>query len=141
MKVMKQLSVFLANKPGVLGQLCQTFAENKINIQGLSVSDTVDHAVVRMITNAPEKALHVLEGIGVLVVETDVLALALPDKPGILAAVAEKLAEGHVNIEYAYGTTASTGGMLVLRVSDIERARDLLAETTASASKRTRAKK
>ena len=70
MPVVKQLSIFLANKPGVLARLCETFADHKINIQGLSISDTVDHAVVRMITSNPEKARAVLEDAAVLVVET-----------------------------------------------------------------------
>jgi hypothetical protein len=126
MPVVKQLSVFLANKPGVLARLCETFADHKINIQGLSVSDTVDHAVVRMITSNPEKARAVLEDAAVLVVETDVLALKLPDRPGQLAMVAERLSKAKINIEYAYGTTGSSGARLVLRVSDTKKAMKIL---------------
>jgi hypothetical protein len=126
MPVVKQLSIFLANKPGVLARLCETFAHHKINIQGLSVSDTVDHAVVRMITSNPEKARAVLEDAAVLVVETEVLALKLPDRPGQLAMVAEKLSKAKINIEYAYGTTGSSGAKLVLRVSNTARAMKIL---------------
>jgi hypothetical protein len=127
MTVVKQLSIFLENKPGVLARLCDSFAEQGINIEGMSVSDTVDHAVVRLITNSPAKAALVLEAAGVLVVETDVLALNLPDRPGELARVAKKLAKAKVNIEYAYGTTEkAAGGMLILRVSDIAKARKVL---------------
>src|SRR4051812_15701276 len=126
MPVVKQLSIFLENKPGVMARLCETFSEQKVNIEGLSVSDTVDHAVVRLITNDPDKARTILEDAGVLVVETDVLALALPDKPGQLAAIARKLSKAKVNIEYAYGTTESDGGMLIMRVSDIKKARKIL---------------
>lgn len=122
MPVVKQLSIFLENKPGVLARLCDTFSEQKINITGMSVSDTVDHAVVRLITDSPEKARIVLEDAGVLVVETDVLALTLPDKPGQLASVARKLSKAKVNIEYAYGTTEAEGGMLIIRTSDIKKA-------------------
>ncbi len=126
MKILKQLSVFLENKPGVLARLCENFAAQKINIQGLSVSDTVDHAVVRLITSDPEAARALLESAGVLVVETDVLGLELADKPGELARIAELLSKAKINIEYAYGTTQEPGGILVLRVSDIPGAKKLL---------------
>ncbi|MFH0940140.1 MAG: ACT domain-containing protein [Planctomycetota bacterium] len=130
MSVIKQLSIFLENKPGVLARLCRDFAKQKINIEGLSVSDTVDHAVVRLITNDPAKAITVLEGAGVLVVETDVLALNLADKPGELALIADRFAKAKVNIEYAYGTTTvgTAQGRLILRVSDIKKARKVLNE-------------
>jgi len=126
MPVRKQLSMFLENKPGVLARLCDTFAKNEVNVEGMSVSDTVDHAVVRMITSDPERARAILESANVLVVETDVLALTLPDKPGQLAKIAKQLAKVKVNIEYAYGTTEADGGVLILRVSDIKKARKAL---------------
>jgi hypothetical protein len=125
-QIVKQLSIFLENKPGVLARLCQSFADEGINISGMSVSDTVDHAVVRLITDNPRKASNVLEAAGVLVVETDVLALTLPDKPGQMATIAKKLSKAKVNIEYAYGTTTAPGGVLIIRVSDIAKARKLL---------------
>jgi hypothetical protein len=121
--VIKQLSIFLENKPGVLARLCQSFATQKINLQGISVSDTVDHAVVRLITDSPEKAVALLESAGTLVIETEVLALSLPNRPGELAKLAQRLAVAKVNIEYAYGTTKNdSGGMLILRVSNIPKA-------------------
>ena len=126
MPVAKQLSIFLENKPGVLARLCQTFADHKVNIHGLSVSDTVDHAVVRLITSDAKRATSLLEDAGVLVVENDVLLLTLPDKPGQLADVAKKLSKAKVNIEYAYGTTEEAGGTLVLRVSDTKKAQKIL---------------
>jgi hypothetical protein len=126
MPVAKQLSIFLENKPGVLARLCQTFADNKVNIHGLSVSDTVDHAVVRLITSDAKRATAMLEDAGVLVVENEVLLLTLPDKPGQLADVAKKLSKAKVNIEYAYGTTEEAGGTLVLRVSDTKKAQKIL---------------
>jgi hypothetical protein len=122
MPVMQQLSIFLKNKPGVLGLICDEFARHKINILGISVSDTVDHAVVRMLCDDPAKACTILGEAGLLVIETNVLVLKLPDKPGVLAATARKLAKAKVNIEYAYGTTEASGGKLVLRVSDTKKA-------------------
>jgi hypothetical protein len=126
MPVAKQLSIFLENKPGVLARLCQTFSDNDVNIHGLSVSDTVDHAVVRLITSDAKRATALLEDAGVLVVENEVILLTLPDKPGQLADVAKKLSKAKVNIEYAYGTTEEAGGTLVLRVSDTKKAQKIL---------------
>lgn len=126
MKVAKQLSIFLENKPGVLARICQTFAKEKVNIEGLCISDTVDHAVVRLVTGNPTRARNILEGAGVLVVENPVLVLTLPDKPGQLAAVAGKLAKAKINIEYSYGTTEAAGGQLILRVSDTKKALKVL---------------
>lgn len=126
MAIMKQLSIFLKNKPGVLGRLCEEFSTHKINILGLSVSDTVDHAVVRMLCSDPNKAAAVLGEAGVLVVETDVVVVDLPDKPGVLASVSKKLAKKKINIEYAYGTTEGASGKLVMRVSDCKKAEKVL---------------
>src|SRR5256885_844797 len=126
MPVLRQLSVFLANKPGVLARLCRTFAQNEINIQAITISDTVDHAVVRMVTSNPTKARALLEDCGILVVDTDVLALSIPDKPGQLATIAQKLAAAKVNIEYSYGTTGENAGIFIMRVSDIKKAKKVL---------------
>jgi hypothetical protein len=126
MPVAKQLSIFLENKAGVLARVCETFAKEKVNILGMSVSDTVDHAVVRIVTSDHRRAVDILEDSGVLVVENDVLALTLPDKPGQLATVAQKLAKAKINIEYAYGTTEAKGGVLILRVSDLKKAQKVL---------------
>jgi len=128
MPTRRQLSLFLKNEPGVLGRLCKTFAKHKINIEAISVSDTVDHAVVRIIASAPQRAREILEDHGVLVVETDVLTIRLTDRPGALANVADKLSKAKVNIEYAYGTASRTKSksLVVLRVSNLEKARKIL---------------
>jgi hypothetical protein len=122
----KQLSLFLVNKPGVLAEVCQTLGDQGINIRGMSVSDTVDHAVVRLVVDDPQKAIHILGEHGVLVVETDVLALNLNDTPGALAAVARKFARGKVNIEYAYGSSDTGQAHIYMRVSDVRKAKQLL---------------
>jgi hypothetical protein len=122
----KQLSVFLENKPGVLAEVCKTLGAHRINIIGMSVSDTVDHAVVRLIVDEPRKAIHVLGEHGALVVETDVLAVKLKDKPGELGKLAGKFARAEVNIEYAYGTSDGTQATVYLRVSDNKKALQLL---------------
>ena len=123
MELVKQLSIFLQNKPGVLAEVCGALSEKKINILGISVSDTVDHAVVRLVVSDPDLAREALESGGALVVESDIAQLDLADSPGILGEVAEKLAEAGVNIEYAYGTAPFDGKARVyVRVSDSEKA-------------------
>jgi hypothetical protein len=122
----KQLSVFLENKPGVMAKVCKTLADHDVNIRGMSVSDTVDHAVVRLIVDNPRKAIHILGEHGALVVETDVLAVNVEDKPGALAKLAGKFSRGKVNIEYAYGTSDGNRATIFCRVSDVKRASQLL---------------
>ena len=124
--IAKQLSLFLVNKPGVLADVCKTLGDHGINIRGMSISDTVDHAVVRLIVDDPNKAIHILGEHGVLVVETDVLAVEVPDQPGALGAVARQFAKGKINIEYAYGTSDGSKAMLFIRVSDVRRGKRLL---------------
>lgn len=131
--VEKQLSIFLENKPGVLAKVCKTLGAQGINIRGLSVSDTVDHAVVRLIVDDPQKAIHVLGDHGALVVETDVLAVQMANQPGELAKMAARLARAKVNIEYAYGSSNSGPGTIFFRVSDVRRALRALSATKAAA--------
>lgn len=123
----KQLSIFLENKPGVLADVCKTLGEHDINVRGMSISDTVDHAVVRLIVDNPTKAIHILGDHGALVVETDVLAVKLEDTPGELGKWARKLARARINIEYAYGTSAGNEATIFVRVSDVRKAVKVLA--------------
>lgn len=128
MEAVEQLSVFLENKPGVLASVCTALADAGVNLRALSVSDTVDHAVVRLITTDPGLARSILERGGALVVETDVLVVTLSNKPGSLAEVAKKLADAKVDIEYSYGSAGAVDeGILVVRVDDIEKAKKALA--------------
>ena len=131
----KQISIFLENKPGVLANVCKTLGAFDINIRGISVSDTVDHAVVRLIVDNPRKAIHVLGEHGALVVETDVLAVKLDDKPGTLAKLASKFAREKINIEYAYGTSDDTEATVFVRVSDVKKALQLLSPRKRSKKK------
>ncbi|MEY5026923.1 MAG: hypothetical protein RLZZ244_2451 [Verrucomicrobiota bacterium] len=130
MQIAKQLSVFLANKPGTLAEVCGVLAEEGINIFGMTISDTTDHAVVRMVVSNPDKALFLLEERGVLVVENNVLLTENLNKPGAFGEIARCLAKAKVNIEYAYLATSpnSKKGLAVLRVSDTKKALKALAE-------------
>lgn len=128
MEIANQLSVFLANKPGTLSTVCEALAKAKINIYALTISDTIDHAVVRMVLSDPAKALHIFGEHGVLAVESDVLLLENSNKPGSLARIAERLAKAKINIEYAYLATSpgAKSGLLVLRVQEPKKALKVL---------------
>lgn len=119
-----QLSIFLANKPGTLAQVCDELAEQKINIYALSISDTSDHSVVRIVVSDPQKAAHILGERGVLVVENNVLLIENANRPGTLAGISHALAKAKINIEYAYLATSpkSKTGLAVIRVSDTKKA-------------------
>jgi len=127
-QIRTQLSVYLRNKPGELAKVTRDLSEAGINIDGLTVADTVDHAVVRFIVNESQKAKGLLREDDLFVVETDVLSFDLENEPGALASVAESLAEREINIEYAYYTASPTQnrGFNVIKVSDARRAEQLL---------------
>jgi hypothetical protein len=128
MEVASQLSIFLENRPGVLARVCEALSEAGVNLRAVSVSDTVDHAVVRLVPAEARRAHDVLERGGALVVETDVLCVRLPNKPGALADLSRKFAKAGVNIEYAYGSAPEKDaeGIVVFRVNDIDKARAAL---------------
>ena len=119
-----QLAIFLGNKPGALAEVCHELAKAEINIHALTISDTVDHSIVRMVVSNPTKALMILGERGVLALETDVLMIRTDNKPGILARIADRLSKENVNIEYAYmaATMNSEDGLMILRPSDFDKA-------------------
>jgi hypothetical protein len=124
MQITKQLAIFLDNRPGMLARVCDALAEAKINIFAISTSDTVDHAVIRMVVSDPAKALKVFEEHGTLVVDDDVVIIEGDNKSGSLAKIAHRLTDAGVNIEYCYCATSpsSKKGLLVLRTSNSHKA-------------------
>jgi ACT domain-containing protein len=128
MQITKQLALFLDNRPGTLARLADALAEAKINIYAISTSDTVDHSVIRLVVDDYRKALDLFEAHGTLVIEDDVVMVNGDNRPGSLARVAHKLADGKVNIEYAYCATPPNAkkGLLILRVSDAKKALKVL---------------
>jgi len=123
-RIVQQLAVFLENKPGALAVVCDALAEAKINIFGLTVSDTTDHAVVRMVVSNTEKAMGVFEAHGALVVESDVLMIQNDNKPGSLSRIAHALSTKKINIDYGYlaSMPSAKKGLLILRVTDTRKA-------------------
>ena len=129
-RVEKQLSIFLENRPGGMAKICGTLAEAGINVLALSIHDTVDHAIIRLLADRPVKALLILEQLGLYILESDVVVLDLDNRPGALADVARKLARADINIEYAYcsATEHQGAGALILRTDEPERTLELLGD-------------
>ena len=125
-----QLALFLSNRPGALAKVCEELAKAEINIHALSISDTVDHSIVRMVVSDPTKALMLLGEGGMIALEAEVLMIESDNQPGTLATMAEQLAKAGVNIEYAYlaTSTRSKTGLMILRPSNIDSAQTVLRE-------------
>ncbi|HID11068.1 MAG TPA: ACT domain-containing protein [Candidatus Latescibacteria bacterium] len=122
----KQLSVFAENKPGKLAEICGTMAEAGINLRALVISSQTDCGILRIVPEDPERAKEVLKKAGYIPVETEVLLVEAQDKLGAMAEIAGKLAEGGVNIDYAYVSSAGGRFLAVLGVSDISKAEGLI---------------
>lgn len=124
METATQLSVFLSNRPGALARVCEALGKAEINIHALAISDTVDHAVIRMVVSDPTKALMILGEAGVLALENDIIMVESDNEPGTLGRIAERLSTIDVNIEYAYLATSlkSPRGLMILRPSDVDKA-------------------
>ena len=137
-KVVRQLSIFLENKPGVLASVASALASAKINLLGITVSDTVDHAVVRLVVSDPIRARDSFEEAGVLTIENDILAIRMSNRPGELARYARLLAQAKLNIEYVYASASGPrGGTLVyIRVDDVDRAAKILGGKKKKAGKK-----
>jgi hypothetical protein len=120
----KQISVFLENKSGRLAAVTKLLAEKQVNIRALSIADTSDFGILRLIVDDPDKAHKALKEGGFTVSATDVLAVAVPDTPGGLAPALAVLEEAGVNIEYLYAFVAQRAdmAMVLFKVNDTERA-------------------
>ncbi len=125
---LKQLSVFLENKPGALSAPCRLLAKADINIQTFSLADTREFGILRLIVEDSDKARRLLTRHGFAVKLTEVIVLEVPDQPGGLAAILDALDGTGINLEYAYAfTTKAKGfGLLVFRFNDPDGALKIL---------------
>ncbi len=123
-----QLSVFVENKFGRLSEILNVLSEHDINISALSMADTSEFGILRMIVDDTEKAKIVLKESGVIVKASTVIAIDIDDTPGCLAKIVEKLKNGGVSIEYTYAFLGRehNSAQVVLRVDDTEKAEKLL---------------
>ncbi|MEK7486346.1 MAG: amino acid-binding protein [Planctomycetota bacterium] len=133
MEQKKQLAIFLANAPGSFYEVCEALAEEDIKIIAMSVSDTIDHAVLRLVVDDPHKAVHLLGEAGLMVVENEVILVDMDYTKSSFAIVSKALSEGKINIEYAYSSALKGGEKfcLVLRTSNVEKTLQILKKIQA----------
>ena len=126
----KQITVFVENRRGGLVEITRLLAENSIDMRAMSIADTQDFGILRLIVDETEKALAVLTQNGVIAKTTDVTAVELSDRPGALSNVLSALDAAEINIEYLYAFLNATPGTadLVLRVADNAAAERVLSD-------------
>src|SRR5262249_30805941 len=95
----KQVSVFLENKPGRLANVLSALEREKVNVTGMTVMDSHEHSVLRLVTSDPVKTVQVMKSLGTPFAETEVLLVELKNHPGALAHMCEQLAGDHINID------------------------------------------
>ena len=124
----RQVSVFIENKVGRIMEITEVLGESNINLRALSLADTSDFGILRMIVDNIDKAVEVLKDKGFIVKETDVVAVEVPDKPGGLAQVLEVLCIANINVEYMYAffEQLKDKALLIFRFEDPERAIEVL---------------
>ena len=134
----KQFSIFMVNKPGVLSRVLSDFAKSKLNIVAITMMDSAEHGVMRIIFEQPETARKELKKLNMPYNETEVICLNLENRPGALAKIAEKLSRNHINISYAYCTAGAKGGRTtgVLKVADVKKALKLLEKKKKTKTKK-----
>ncbi|HXX53230.1 MAG TPA: ACT domain-containing protein [Thermodesulfovibrionales bacterium] len=123
MKV-EQISIFLENKSGRLAEVTDLLAKSAINIRALSLADTADFGILRLILNDSEKAKKVLKENGFTVGKTEVIAVEVPDRPGGLAGILNALKGEGINVEYMYAFVQKSGqnAIIIFRFDELERA-------------------
>jgi hypothetical protein len=138
METAKQVSVFLENKPGRLANVLSALAREKVNIVALTVMDSHEHSVLRLVANDLPRTQQVLQSLGSRYTESEVLLVELRNQPGALARVCEALAAEHINIEYAYCSSGGRNGRVlgVFRVSNSDKAMRVLAEPLGNSARR-----
>jgi hypothetical protein len=124
--LIKQLSVFLEDRSGRLTELTRILAENDVNITALSVAETADYGIVRMVVGRPELAKEALEKAGFSIGLTDVVCVNMPDKPGSLYRILEILTDEKINIDYMYAFSKNAVALAVIRAADVAQVIEVL---------------
>ena len=128
--IIKQLSVFVENKTGRLAEITDLLAKHQIHIRALSIADTTDYGILRLIVNKPDEAEKAMRDEGMTVSLTGVIAVAIPDRPGGLASAVRVLSDERITIEYMYAflTPKDDMAFVIMRVEDNDKAVKVLQE-------------
>ena len=122
----QQLSVFLEDKSGRLTELTRILSENDVNITALSVAETADYGIVRMVVGRPELAKKALEKAGFSFGLTDVVCVSIPDRPGSLYHILEILTDEKINIDYMYAFSNNDVALAVIRAANMQQVTEVL---------------
>ena len=127
----QQLSIFVENKSGRLAEITEALAQSDIDIRAMSVADTSDFGILRLIVDKPEEAVVAFREAGMTVSLTSVIAIGVHDKPGEFAKAVRLLADNDIDVEYIYAFISREKGkaFVILRVNDEDRAIDLLSKS------------
>ncbi len=128
MAEIKQISLFVENKPGRMAKVSKTLSDAGVNIRALTIAEAGDFGVIRMVVDNPDEGYKVLHDNGFTVSATDVLAVEMKDTPGGLYEIVDSLGTNKINVDYAYAfvTAKAERAMLILRVDDLPRAKQAL---------------
>ena len=126
----QQISIFMENKTGCLAEMTAVLADHAINMRALSIAETQDFGILRIIVDEPDKAAAVLKEAGAVFRMTPVVAVVVPDEPGSMATIVSALSEKNIAVEYAYAfiTRSIDAACLILRVKDVAAAEAVLQE-------------
>ena len=126
----KQISIFVENRKGTMLEITKTMADAEIDIRALSIADTTDYGILRLIVNDPEKAIVTVKNAGFTASVTEVIAILIEDKPGGFSRPVEILTNNDINLEYAYAFITPIVGdaYVIIRVEDNDKAEKILAE-------------
>lgn len=124
--IIKQLSVFLENRSGRLTEVTKILSDNNINISALSIAETADYGVLRMIVDNPNKAIKCLKENDLSVHSNDVICILTPDTPGALYKALEYLSEENISIAYMYGYSYGDRAAIIMKANDPQKAVEVL---------------
>lgn len=133
MQSAQQFTAFLENKPGRLSNICAALAKEKVNIQAMTVMDSSEHSVLRIVVDKASETQEILKRLGTPFSETAVTVVDLKNQPGAIARVCDRLAAEHVNIDYMYCSAGNKNGKttVVLKASPMERVKSVLDNNVA----------
>ncbi|MGO9467516.1 MAG: ACT domain-containing protein [Isosphaeraceae bacterium] len=136
MEFVHEVTAYLENKPGRLAKICSALAQEKVDILALSVMEREGPSVLRCVTSDLEKTKNSLTALGIEFRICDVVAVQLENRTGSLARVLERLAEEHINVEYAYASTTSAPGKAlgIFHTSNPKRASQILSDATGTSA-------
>jgi len=115
----KQISIFLENKPGRLARLAKAIIDSGVNILALNIAEAGDFGIVRMLVDKPRIAYEELQKKGFTVSSTDVLGIKIKNEPEELYKISKALGDANINIDYAYAYSSNSEAYLILRVSNL----------------------